>query len=259
MKQTSNYRTVLVIGDNHKELIKKFSADTKGEKYIKYKYSEAANYRKKYLDTLNELCKTNENNINLKEVRNLVSEMDDQEYYDYLTENMEKDPVTYDAYTTENPNAHYRSEKCYEKRLREEGVEGNYSSPFWLNDASRSYSAHYDDICWQRVHCFQPQMDLYGRAWDIVVNNDEPKTEQEKQIKDNMSNRVEYFKNFFDREDYIRYSCSFWCYGIITEDGEYRDIDSAKSADEWISTFFNNFIIDLEGNPLLTIYEVRNL
>ena len=40
----SVFRTVLVIGDNHEELIKKYSADTKVERHVKCKLDDAKKY-----------------------------------------------------------------------------------------------------------------------------------------------------------------------------------------------------------------------
>ena len=56
-------KTVLVIGDNHQDIIKKYSADTKVEPYVKYRFSDVDNILNKYKLVLKELL--NENIINL--------------------------------------------------------------------------------------------------------------------------------------------------------------------------------------------------
>ena len=43
------YRTILVIGDNHEEIVKKYSADTKVKKYVKLKFADAEKERKKHI------------------------------------------------------------------------------------------------------------------------------------------------------------------------------------------------------------------
>ena len=46
------YRTILVIGDNHEEIVKKYSADTKVNKYVKLKFADAEKERKKHIKLL---------------------------------------------------------------------------------------------------------------------------------------------------------------------------------------------------------------
>lgn len=262
----SVFRTVLVIGDNPEELIKKYSADTKVAKHVKCRLNDASKLRKRILKLLKTVMDSKTlklTNNQLETYKNMylaIKEMSDFDYYRYYTKGCTYDEETGDALTEENPNAHYRLERCYEQRLRNHNEEGPFSDPFWLNDATRSYSAHYNDICWKRIHLYPKEADIYKRAWEIVMENDEPKNEQEERIKVNMQGKKGYFLNFTDKEDYIRHSCSFWCYGVINEEG-YHEITYDISDKEWVAGFFNKYIKPYEGksNPLMTIYEVHSL
>lgn len=260
----SVFRTVLVIGDNHEELIKKYSADTKVEKYVKYHLDDAEKLHNSYLKLIESVMDSKVLNLsenqreNYKKLYLTVKEMDDFEYYQYLTKGCMYDEETGDAYSEDNPEAHYRAERCYEQRLRNHNEEGPFSNPFWLNDATRSYSAHFNDICWERIHLFEPETEIYKRAWEIVVDGDEPKDEREERIKVNMEGKLGYFLNFKDKDEYVRHSCSFWCYGVINDDG-YNEVTYQISDKDWVAKFYDTYIKPIKGNPLMTIYEVRSL
>ena len=56
----SGFKKILVIGDNHEEIIKKYSADTKVEKYIYMKRDDAEKNQHKYLKYLETLLNNKE-------------------------------------------------------------------------------------------------------------------------------------------------------------------------------------------------------
>ena len=182
--------------------------------------------------------------------------MSDEEFFEEMTDGCTIDENG-DAYSTKNQKAKYRAERCYEERYKKTGEEAPFSNPMVLKDLTKSYSARFDDIEWAANHMFGT--DLYRRAWEIVMEGSEPKTEQEKNIKERMGNRQAYFKNFADADEYVRHSCSFWCYGVITQDGEYHEVGNGVSDKDWVAQFFDKYIKPIKGNPLLTIYEVRKI
>lgn len=260
----SVFRTVLVIGDNHEEIIKKYSLDTIVEPYVRYKRNDAAKLQKQHLKFLESIL-TNPNFTMTERQKEMYKnlyldfkEMDEFDYYLHITEGCKYDETTGDALSTENSNAHYRGEKCYQKRLIETNgqEEAPFSNPFKMKDGSKSYVAKYNDIDWNLNHMYGTE--IYKRAWEMCVDDDEPKTEQEEQIKDNMSNRLDYFMNFNDVDEYVRHSCSFWCYGIATED-KYEEVTFKVSDKEWVAQFYDKYIKTIKGNPTLAIYEVRSL
>ena len=74
-----------------------------------------------------------------------------------------------------------------------------------------------------------------------------------------MQNRVSYFSNFADKNEYVKHSCSFWCYGVITQNGEYHELDYKVRDKDWVSGFYERFVKNLPDETTLAIYEVRNL
>ena len=258
----SVFRTVLVIGDNHEEIIKKYSADTAVEPYVKYRRDDAAGMLEKHISIIKEILEnphmtlTERQREVYKDLYLDLKSMDDFDYYLQISDGCIYDEENGDAISTVNPNAYYRSEACYEKRFQATGEEAPFSNPFKLKNGKQSYSARLSDIDWEKNHMFNTE--IYRAAWELVVEDRDPQNEREEHIKNNMSNRLAYFQNFTDVDEYIRHSCSFWTYGIAFED-RYEEVSYEIHDKTWVAEFFDKYIKTLEGNPLLTIYEVRSL
>ena len=255
-------RTVLVIGVNHEEIAKKYSSDTKVEPYVKAKRKDAKMAQKKHLAFIEKLLNTDIIKFNevqkqlYKDLYLEIKGMSDFDYFMYITKGCKYDEETFDAYTTENPNAYYKYEKCYDERLKKYNEEAPFSNPFKLKDGTLAYTAKFNDIDWDKMHMFNT--DIYQSAWELVVDDREPENDTEKQIKDTMSKRTAYFDNFSDKEEYVRHSCAFWCYGVATDE-KYEELSYDVSDKEWVAKFYDKYIKDLKGNPTLSIYEVRSL
>ena len=86
------YRIVLVIGDDHKEIIKKYSADTTVDKHLFMKFDDAALNKENRLKMIEGIMTSS--SIPLSEAqkdiyKNLyldLKEMDDFEYYRTVTD-----------------------------------------------------------------------------------------------------------------------------------------------------------------------------
>lgn len=257
MKQL--FRTVLVVGDNPTEIIKKYSQNTKVEPYIFLKREDAGKHKEMRLKMLKASLNSDilsDNQIELtREVINIISEMTDLEYFIDVTADCEYyDDNTGDAYTTINPNAFYKNERSPQEVLEKSGEESGFCNPFKLYDDYISYSATKGEIDWSLNHLHNAH--VYDIAWELIVNGKEPRTDAEKKIQENMKNRQGYFANFKDKNEYVSYCTSFWTYGIATND-EYQEV--GKNNKEWISTFYDKYIKDLPDDTLLTIYEVQGL
>ena len=256
------FRTVLVIGKNHEEIIKKYSLDTKVEKYLKMKFDDAELLRQKHLDFIEKVL-TNKKVILSERQKEIykdlyldIKDMDEFEYFQKMTDGCYYDEKTGDAYSTENPNAYYQYERCPQHRLDVTGEESDFSNPFILKDGTISYVAKVSDIDWERMHMYNTE--LYKSAWELVVDGREPKNETEKTIKDRMKNRLSYFDNFASKEEYVIHSCSFWLYGVAKNDS-YQELDYRISDKKWISEFYERFIKNLDENEILSIYEVKRI
>lgn len=254
------FRTLLVIGENHLDIARKYSLDTKVEPYIRYRFDDAEKLHIKYLKTLEGLIKKTQGTSQLladkyKELYDEYREMDDFEYYQQLTYGCKYDDNG-DAWSEENPNAHYQYEQCYDKRIRQDQRnEANFSIPLILKDGKKAYSALMGEIDWEKNHMYNTE--IYQSAWDICVNGKKPVTEEEKLIKQNFSRRNEYFSNFKSADEYIRHNCSFWCYGVATQE-KYVCADS-QAPIEWTANFYDRFVRNLPDSERLSIYEMKLL
>lgn len=257
---SGGFRTLLVIGENHQDIAAKYSLDTKVEPYIRYKFDDAEELHVKYLKVLEDMIKRTQNGAprlaeKYKDMYDEYREMDDFEYYQQLTYGCKYDENG-DAWSTENPNAKYQYEKCYDKRIRQDQRnEANFSNPLILKDGKKAYSALMGEIDWPKNHMHNTE--IYQAAWDICVNGREPVTKEEKLIKQNFFRRQEYFRSFKSAEEYISHNCSFWCYGVATEE-KYVCGDNEKAID-WTTNFYDRFIKNLPGDERLSIYEIKLL
>jgi len=166
----------------------------------------------------------------------------------------------YSADNPNNPNAFYKFERCHQHRLEVTGEEGDFSDPFPLKNGGISYSAHFNEIDWEKLHNNKKKINLNRRVWELVVENAEPNDEIEKDIKSKMFERIAYFTdNFKNKEEYVKYSTSLWYWGVATEE-KYEEVNDKISAMDWCVNFYDTYIQPLkETNPLITIYEVKAL
>lgn len=252
-------RTILVIGDNPDEIIKKYDANNITGKHLFLKRSNAAEHKKNRLL----LMKGSLNNFNLNDLQkemlhNEIEDIEDMseiEYFMSVTEGCTYDENTGDAYKEFNPNAFYKSVRSPQKIFEEKGEESGFCNPFKLKEDYISYSAEKGEIDWSKNHLYNKH--VYEIAWDLIVNGKKPRTEAEKTIQENMKNRRGYFNNFKDKDDYVSYSTSFWTYGVATKD-KYEDIDElGLNGNDWIKNFYDKYIKNLSDDTLLTLYEVQ--
>ena len=263
------FRTVMVVGDNADELIKKYDLDTKVEPYIKLKRADAEKAKKKHLKFIDSILTSDSIVLSdkqrevYKDIYLDIKDMDDAEYFEHTTEGCTYDDETGDAISTINPNAFYQHAINPQKRLDATNEEHDFANPFILKPLEGeeegeviSYTATKEEIDWKRMHMFNTN--IYERAWDICVDGDEPQNDKEKIIKKNMGERLDYFNNFDSKEDYVSHSCSFWCYGYLDKKG-YKELDHTISDKEWVKTYYDRFVKPLKDDDILSIYVVRSI
>ncbi len=238
----------MVVGDNHKELMDKYSLDLEVESYVKYEYLKADKYLANAIKSLEGVL-ANADKIGIEpstaEILSLrlkaLSKLTPFEYYRGLTENMYYDENG-NALSTENLDGHWKTAH----------IGRNFAVPLKLKDGSESYSARMDDIDWFAMN--EPTA-LYEAAWEMVVDGREPNTEQEERVYESMKDKLTYFSNFKDKEDYVNYNTRYWNYAFVDKNG-WTDVDNYGGDEkEWINTFFERFIKNLNPNDLITIYE----
>ena len=247
MAQTnSRFFSVMVVGDNHKELMEKYSLNVEVEPYVRYEYLKADKYRNNSIKALtNLLLHCDEIGLephikeNLEKRVKSLSKMTPFEYYRELTDGMYYDNNG-NALSSENPNGHWKTAK----------IGKNFSLPLKLKDGSETYSARVRDIDWESMN--EPR-ELYEAAWEMVMEGRKPTNEREEMVYNSMKDKQGYFSNFHDKEDYVNYSTSYWNYAVVNND-EWVDMTN-KDEKEWINTFHEKFIKPLKDDDLITIYE----
>lgn len=260
------YRTILVIGDKHKEIAAKYSADTKVEPYVVMRYCDASNEKRKHLNLLEKVLTDKRLDLpssyydKLKEDYLFIKNLSSKDYFDMVTQEYVHDKETNDAISTYNPNAYYKYERCQQHRLEVTGEEGDFSDPFPLKDGTKSYSAHFNDIDWEKIHRNPNVIELNKRVWELVMEDDKPLDEYEDYLKKTMFERINYFSNNFkNKEEYLKHSTSLWYWGVATEE-KYVEVNYKVSDMDWCVNFFDTFLKDLyKTNPLITIYETHSL
>lgn len=244
----SKFFNVMVIGDNPKEIMNKYSLDFEVESYVKYEYLKADKYLANAIKTLEGVL-SNADKIGIEpstvEVLSMrlknLKKLTPFEYYRGLTEGMYYDENG-NALTTENPDGHWKTAR----------IGRNFALPLKLKDGSESYSARMEDIDWFGMN--EPTA-LYEAAWEMVVDGREPSNEQEEKVYESMKDKSAYFSKFKDKGEYVNYSTRYWNYAFVDKNG-WVDIDTYGGDEkEWINTFFERFISKLDANELVTIYE----
>lgn len=251
MAQTnSRFFSVMVIGDNHADIMKKYDKHLEVEPYVKFKYLDAEKYQKREITALEKMKQAFQDrkidphvsewiNSKLKHVKEISS----FEYYKEITEGM---------YYDENGNA-----------LSEENKDGKYdtcrigkhfSIPLKLKDGTETFSARNKDIDWESMHMCNSS--VYEAAWELCVENREPENSQEETIKTKMGDKETYFSNFKNKEEYVNYNSAYWNYAFI-DSSSWKDIDSETNGDsqKWINDFYDTFVATLNDDDLVTIYE----
>jgi hypothetical protein len=247
MAQTnSRFFSVMVVGDNHKELMDKYSLDLEVDSYVRYEYLKADKYQSNSIKALDNLLSHGDEiglepqvKESLERRIKTLKGMTPFEYYRELTEGMYYDENG-NALSTENPNGHWKTAR----------IGKNFSLPLKLKDGTESYSARACDIDWDAMN--EPT-ELYEAAWEMVVDGREPTNEQEERVYESMKDKSAYFSNFKNKEDYVTYSTSYWNYAFVNKDGWVDMVNEDER--KWINNFYDRFIATIDPNDLVTIYE----
>jgi hypothetical protein len=236
----------MVVGDNHKELMDKYSFGLEVEPYVRYEYLKADKYQNNSIKALDNLL-SNADKVGLDtQLREglerrikALKKMTPFEYYRELTDGMYYDEDG-NALTTENPDGHWATAR----------IGKNFSLPLKLKDGTETYSAKADDIDWWAMN--EPTA-MYEAAWEMVVDGREPTNAAEERVYESMKDKTTYFSNFKDKDDYVTYSTSYWNYAFVDKNG-WVDMTN-EDEKKWITNFFERFVKNIDPNDTVTIYE----
>lgn len=239
--------TLMVVGDEPDELVKKYDSSLEVEPYVKYYYKDVSKYRKKAIKISQDLV-DNSSKLGLtpfmvdffKDKVNSLKKLSDFEYYTTICGGCSFDKDG-NALSTENPDGKWGT--CRIGR--------NLCISFTLKNGSTALQARFKEIDWSKMHMINTE--LYSTAWKLFHNEIEPKTKQEKTIYDNIKNQKRYFDGFDCEEDYVNYSCSYWCYAYLDKDG-WKDADDHKDY-KWITEFYDKFVMKLKPDDYISLYE----
>ena len=249
----SNFRTVMVVGNNPTEMLKEYSKKLKVESYIKYEFKNAEKMRQEAINTNKKIVEdpkkfgfTEFQVETLKEIIKKYSKLDGFQYYQMMTYGMPYDEYG-NALSDKNPKGKWSTYK----------IGGNFSLPFITKDGKEVYSALQKDVDWKSVH--MNNQEIYRAAWEVVVDGRKPANEQEEIIYKNMKNKKNYWENFESKEDYVAYNCSRWYYAVLNEDGWLDADDGDGNINNWIKEYYDKFILPLPDDALLTVFEYTSI
>lgn len=240
--------TVMVIGDNHDEIMANYDMARKVEPYIKYKYLDAAKIKaktEKMIETiLEDPKKLSLNEFQIETFREKlkgIKALSPFEYYTSLTSGLFYDDDG-NALTDENPQGKWAT--CE--------IAKNFATPLILKDGTEAFQARKGDIDFDKLN--HANEHLYKRLWELVVEDDEPKNGEEAEMKANSSSNTKYFSLFKNKEEFVAYSSTYWAYAYVDSNG-WHDMDDAKNSNTWITEFNAKFVSKLNDDDLVTIYE----
>ena len=246
----SKFFSVMVVGDNPREIMDKYDKSKTVEPYVKYVYLDAKKYKDRAIKAMEKIALDGDkillpDNIKegLKERLKTLKKLSDFDYYRELTDGLYYDNNG-NALSDENPDGKWVT--CRNG--------GHFSLPLILKDGTESYAARCKDVDWSSMH--KVNQDIYKNPWELVMEGREPEDDEERKIYDVMKDRTVYFSNFKTKGEYVNYSTNYWNYAYVDENG-WRDIDSENKGDEikWINNFYETYVKGLKPDDLITIFE----
>lgn len=249
MSQTnSRFFSLMVVGEQPNDIVKKYDKASKIEPYVKYKYLNAKKYQDNAIKVLTKLLE-NKDVVGLQPTMkeslqarlDALNKLTPFEYYRELTDGMYYNEDG-DALCDENPNGKYNT--CRIGR--------NFALPLILKDGRETYQALAKDINWGAMNGVNK--DSYKAAWELVMEGREPISDEENTIYESMKDKEAYFGNFDSKDAYIAYNTAYWNYAYADKNG-WIDVDEEGNESKWINDFYSRFIENLDPNSLITIFE----
>ena len=215
--------------------------------HIVYRYEDAELIKARHIEMYNGLINSGKfSDEEVKEMKETIRELihtTAEDFYDDVTFDYEHDSNK-NAISSENPKGKYSF--FQNAKL--------FSVPFITKDGREVFTAKKHEVDWDRMHLNNQQ--VYADAWDMVMNNKKPETEEQKIIYENMKNRTAYFSSFNTKENYIIMNTAFWGYAFVDKNGWY-ELEDNMDQFKWVSKFYDNFIKPLDDNTQLTIFECK--
>ena len=164
MQQTnSRFFSLMVVGEQPNELVKKYDKASKIEPYVKYKYLNAKKYQDNAIKVLTKLLENKDvvglqptMKESLEKRLETLQMLTPFEYYRELTDGMYYNEDG-DALCDDNPNGKYNTCK----------IGRNFAPPLKLKDGTESYQALAKNVDWEAMNGLNKG--IYEAAWELVV------------------------------------------------------------------------------------------
>lgn len=245
--QGSSFFSLMVVGDNPRELLDKYDSSKYKESYVKYRFKDAGKIKKETIKQMEKLLQyKKEAELSdvmveyLEERIKSLKTLSDFEFYASLTDGMDCDEEG-NALANENPNAKWKI--CQDGK--------NLCVPLRLKDGRDVFSAKMKDINWE--YLMGGTRATYELAWKLFHDEVKPQNDEEKQIQVNMSTQGKYFSQFEDMEQYVTYCSSYFAYAYLDENG-WQDMEN-KDRFAWVKNFYNKFIKNIDPEATISIFE----
>lgn len=240
----------MVVGENPTALMGKYSKSLKVKPYIKYRYLDAEKLKNNSSKMLSEIINNSEKlSLNkfqidyFKERLKAINAMTPFEYYSTITQGMFYDENG-DALSEINPNG----------KWDKYNIGKNFSYPLKLKNGKEVYQSIAKDIDWDSMHMNTEYVKLFETIWALVIDDEEPLTQEEENLKANWSTKRNYLSKFKNIDDFVSHNCAYWNYAFLDEKG-WHDVDEEENESKWITNFFERFIEPLKDDDFVTIYE----
>ena len=243
-----NFFEAIVAGDNPASLVQPYNKNILSkEPVVVYKFKDAEFLKAKHIQFYNGLIYsgkfTDDEVENLKQTRDEIMHISAEDFFYDLACDYEIDEEG-NAVTNKNLNGKY---SFYQNGKL-------FSVPFITLDGKETFQARKKDIDWSKMHLNGKK--VYENAWDMVMGKKKPKTDEDRLIYENMKNRIEYFRLFGTKENYVLQSTAFWAYAFVDKNG-WTELDETVSQFGWVKDFYDRFIKPLDDDTLLTIIECK--
>ena len=239
--------TCLVIGDNPEQQMVEYDSNKVVEPYVVFKSRDAHKMKQTYLNYQKGLLNDADTDDATRNFLQLdietVEDESDDEFFEEYTSRYEHNKDG-DAVSRENPNGRWR--------YYNEGGK-TFSQVFKLKDGTDAYQARKGDIDWEYMH--QRDIEKYERTWEMVMDGDTPKNEEEKNYYENMKNRVGYLSKFNSKEEYAAAATFFWTYAFLSKTTGWMEMNYLEGGTSWVYGFYKTYIEPLSDDTLLTIFE----
>ena len=243
------HRVLIVAGENQDQRVFEFSRLREVPPYIVYRVEDTEKLRKIKIKEWEEIERNPKAFGIPKEyaedqIQELIME-DGDDFFADLTAGYETDEEG-NAISRMNPEGKFLSASRG----------GSFAQPFLLKDGTTAYEARKSDIAWEEIHMNKEFINLYERTWEMCVEGLEPVSDVDKQVYENMRDKMDYFEKFKNKEEYVTSCSSFWAFAFLNDVDIWLDADDCPvSQFDWMSTYYDRFIKSLPDDTILTIFE----